>query len=357
MRSKLRAKFLPPHYIQDNFTKLHNIRQDGRSVEEYTREFERLLMTCDLRESEDQTIVRYLGGLSESIRNVVELQTFSTLDEVTILAHKVETQRKNKFKREAQKPPQRTFAFPKREPPPTLKPNPIHSVPSNPKPSPPKPPFNPQERRRCYKCQGFGHIASDCPNQRVMTMAECQALEGAEWEEERKEKEVHLMEVEEECIEEADEGELLVLRRALSGHKAPNHEEQRENIFHTRCTIQGRVCSLIVDGGSCANVASTTLVDKLQLKIEPHPQPYSIQWLSTKVRDSKSLQGAWFPSPLAKVMWMMCGVTSFPWMLVMCYLGDLGCMTEGSFMMAIKTPIPSTKMAEKSPLSLCHHIK
>ena len=26
MRSKLRAKFLPPHYIQDNFTKLHNIR-------------------------------------------------------------------------------------------------------------------------------------------------------------------------------------------------------------------------------------------------------------------------------------------------------------------------------------------
>jgi len=67
MRSKRRGKFLPPHYVQDNFSKLHNIRQDGRSVEEYTREFERLLMTCDLRESEDQTIVRYLGGLSESI--------------------------------------------------------------------------------------------------------------------------------------------------------------------------------------------------------------------------------------------------------------------------------------------------
>jgi len=112
-----------------------------------------------------------------------------------------------------------------------------------------------------------------------MTMAECQAIEEAEWEEERSEKEVHLMEVEE-CVEVVDEGEMLVLRRALSGQKAPNHEEQRENIFYTRCTIHGRVCSLIVDGGSCANVASTTLVDNLQLKTEPHPQPYSIQWLN-----------------------------------------------------------------------------
>jgi len=113
-----------------------------------------------------------------------------------------------------------------------------------------------------------------------MTMVECQALEEADWEEERKEKEVHLMEVEEECIEEADEGELLVLRRALSSQKAPNPEEQRENIFHTRCTIHSLVCSLIVDGGICANVASTTLVDKLQLKAEAHPQPYSIRWLN-----------------------------------------------------------------------------
>jgi len=106
-----------------------------------------------------------------------------------------------------------------------------------------------------------------------MTTAECQAVEEAEWEEEKNDKEVHLMEVEEECVKVADEGELLVLRRALSGQKAPNLEQQRENIFHTRYTIHGRVCSLIVDGGSCANVASITLLDKLQLKFEPHPQP------------------------------------------------------------------------------------
>jgi len=88
-------------------------------------------------------------------------------------------------------------------------------------------------------------------------------LKETEGEEEGNEKEVHQMEVEENCVEEADERELFVLRRALGGQKAPIHEEQRENIFYTRCTINGRVCSLIVGGGSCANVASTILVDKL----------------------------------------------------------------------------------------------
>jgi len=111
-------------------------------------------------------------------------------------------------------------------------------------------------------------------------LAECQVLEEVESEEEGNDKEVHLMKAEEECVEEVDKGELPMLRRALSGQKALNHEDHRENIFHIRHTINGHVCSLIVDGKSCANVAFTILVDKLQLKIKPHPQPYSIQWLN-----------------------------------------------------------------------------
>jgi len=56
--------------------------------------------------------------------------------------------------------------------------------------------------------------------------------------------------------------------------------EQRENIFHTRCTVKGKVCSLIIDGGSYANVASKTLMEKLKLSVSPHPTPYTIQWLN-----------------------------------------------------------------------------
>jgi len=56
--------------------------------------------------------------------------------------------------------------------------------------------------------------------------------------------------------------------------------EQKENIFYTRCTVKGKVCSLIIDGGSCANVASKTLVEKLKIFVSPRPSPYTIQWLN-----------------------------------------------------------------------------
>ena len=44
--------------------------------------------------------------------------------------------------------------------------------------------------------------------------------------------------------------------------------------------MNGKVCSLIIDGGSCTNVASTRLVEKFGLKTIPHPKPYKLQWLS-----------------------------------------------------------------------------
>ena len=41
-------------------------------------------------------------------------------------------------------------------------------------------------------------------------------------------------------------------------------------------------CKVIVDGGSCRNLASKDLCAKLKLKYIPHPNPYYIQWLSDK---------------------------------------------------------------------------
>ena len=76
------------------------------------------------------------------------------------------------------------------------------------------------------------------------------------------------------------EGDLLVVRRMLGQVQQPFDENQRENIFHTRCLNNDKLCSLIVDGGSCTNVASTRVVDKLGLPTISHAKPYRLQWLS-----------------------------------------------------------------------------
>ena len=90
MKTKLKARFLLPTYVQDCYSKLHNLTQGNMSVEEYAREFEKLLIKCDIQEPEEQTIVRYLGGLDPRYSNVVELQSYASFDDVCMLAHKME---------------------------------------------------------------------------------------------------------------------------------------------------------------------------------------------------------------------------------------------------------------------------
>jgi len=90
MKKKLKPEFLLDHYLQDKFLKLHNLRQGTKSVEEYTREFKHLLLKCDLREDKTQTLARYLAGLDKKIAHVMELHPYTTLDELSSLAYKVE---------------------------------------------------------------------------------------------------------------------------------------------------------------------------------------------------------------------------------------------------------------------------
>ena len=75
------------------------------------------------------------------------------------------------------------------------------------------------------------------------------------------------------------EKELLLLRQSPSHQLKPKEESQRGNIFQTRCLINGKLCIVVIDGGSCSNVVSTRVVSKLNLATKPHPRPYTLQWL------------------------------------------------------------------------------
>jgi len=84
MKNKLKAQFLASSYIQNSYAYQHNLTQGSISVDEYTREFKKLLIKCDIQELEEQTIIRYLGGLDPKYSNVVKLQQFTTFVRSTL---------------------------------------------------------------------------------------------------------------------------------------------------------------------------------------------------------------------------------------------------------------------------------
>lgn len=131
----------------------------------------------------------------------------------------------------------------------------------------------------------------------------------------------------------------LVIRRTLQVQVMQDEStEQKENIFHTRCYVQSKVCGLIIDSGSCVNVCSTTPVNKLTLSTVKHTKPYRLRWLNDS-GEVKVTNRLWFHFRLGNmlmkfcVMWHQCKQVTSCW-------GGLGNMTGRQFMMGLKIGIP-----------------
>ena len=78
--------------------------------------------------------------------------------------------------------------------------------------------------RKCFKCQGYGHIIARCPTRKVATIIE-NSIEEEEEEINHEEEEI------EEVTEYADEEEMLVIRRSLQVIQGSDDSWQRENIY------------------------------------------------------------------------------------------------------------------------------
>jgi len=112
-----------------------------------------------------------------------------------------------------------------------------------------------------------------CPNRRALTIKEIEEIDQTiiePYEEEAEEEE-------EDTILAPEVREFLILKSVLHTMEIPREENRKELIFHSWCTIQGKVCSLIINGGSCSNVALSHLIDKLKLPTVHHPRPYSLR--------------------------------------------------------------------------------
>jgi len=49
-------------------------------------------------------------------------------------------------------------------------------------------------------------------------------------------------------------------------------------MFKIVCKLGGKCCKVIIDSGSNDNLASTKMVEKLNLRKTKHPTPYKVSW-------------------------------------------------------------------------------
>ncbi|KAI0525232.1 hypothetical protein KFK09_004625 [Dendrobium nobile] len=71
---------------------------------------------------------------------------------------------------------------------------------------------------------------------------------------------------------------LCVIQRLLLAPRQPLNS-QRNALFKTKCTIQGKVCDLLIDSGCTENVISRAVVQALHLKTSKNPNSYKISWV------------------------------------------------------------------------------
>nr|XP_027113049.1 uncharacterized protein LOC113731782 [Coffea arabica] len=266
LRRLMRKRFVPSHYYRDLYQKLQTLNQGVRSVEDYHKEMEILMLRADIMEDREATMARFLNGLRPEIADQVELHHYVELGDLVEKAIKIE----RRIKRRGSTRSYSNFSpsYLRTTPPKKEDKGPSNSIPSRPRPdmtkweskATPKTAIESSMGRnrdtRCFKCQGRGHIASQCPNQRTMII-----LPNGEFftDDEDEKEELPSLEEEEEALP-VDERVGLVVRRALA----------------TQVKAADRAL----------------MVEKLALPTLRHPTPYRLQWLndSGDVRVTKQVQ-------------------------------------------------------------------
>ncbi|CAO2822571.1 unnamed protein product [Amaranthus hypochondriacus] len=290
LKKKMREKWVNREYEQEQYLKLTHLSQENMSVEDYIKEFEKMCLVCDLQEKKTFKMASFVKGLSKSISQKVEVTHYTTFSDVCKLAIRYETQLKE------EKPKTSSFKSPMKFTPTYAKGSTFQnktggsfshkssSSSSKFDKGKEKTIISPSElatRRKCFKCHGRGHIASECPSKNVLT-----APQYAMFDEEENLYNFVTQEENEELDDDYDEEippenefNMMVVRKVLFSEPQVD-ETQRNNLFHTRCKIGEKTCNVIVDGGAQTDVVSSEVVSKLKLTTRDHEEPYKLNWLN-----------------------------------------------------------------------------
>ena len=90
MKEVMMRRFVPSYYERQLYKRLQRLTQGSRTVEEYYKEMEVLLIRIRTRESDEAKMARFLHGLNDEISDFVEMFPYDTLQDVVHQAIRVE---------------------------------------------------------------------------------------------------------------------------------------------------------------------------------------------------------------------------------------------------------------------------
>lgn len=276
--------FLPYNFDRTMFTRLQNLRQGPRSVDDYAEEFLLLLTRNEILDSEVQLVSRFIGGLRPQLQNAMSQFDPTTVEEAHRRAVAFELQFKQSTKTwntsaKSRFPPsssdannQTQTAKDTGEPQTTRQQSTIRTNKTT------------EDLRRstrpnalrCFTCGEHGHRQTACPNATKRGLL----TDEVKWDDDGLDQANDVLEDIIEDPNEGDQGTVLMLRRiCLAPMRQDDRPWLRTNIFASTCTVKGKIYRYVIDSGSSHNVISEMAVDKLGLRRSDHPAPYKLVWL------------------------------------------------------------------------------
>ncbi|KAK4489657.1 hypothetical protein RD792_005469 [Penstemon davidsonii] len=286
MKERLREKYVPLSYHQQLLDKWQSLRQGSMPVTEYISKFEEFMLRCNVTEDASVTLSRFRTGLRLELQReliphdvdslerayqiVIELERYLNLKAASVIKkanpHTMDSRTSTLGSKSISAPKDLNATYP-----------------SNNKGKGVSKDAQGRGTQKCYKCQGFGHFAAQCPTKEatrnmLATSSNVNGEEG-EYEEEVYEPDFETSDPNLEDDED-DNPQLGVVRCTLAQPKSTD-DWRRTSIFHTYVKSGDKSCKLIIDNGSCINVVSSHTISLLSLTPVDHPQPYRVAWIET----------------------------------------------------------------------------
>ncbi|KAH9680109.1 hypothetical protein KPL71_026421 [Citrus sinensis] len=96
MKAIMKRRFVPTHYYRELHQRLQSLTQSSRSVEDYHKEMEIIMIRANIEEEREATMARFLHGLNQDIANLVDLEHYVKLEDMVHMTVKVEQRLKKK---------------------------------------------------------------------------------------------------------------------------------------------------------------------------------------------------------------------------------------------------------------------